>query len=89
MTEGYLEIGGQAIISKARCRLSGRFVAVKKFLNKSTKIEIENALKEGYLLQKLKHRNIVKCLEVFKPTQYDSQVYIVMELMDCSLSTYI
>ena len=42
-------------------------------------------MEEAELLMELKHPNIVKCYDVFKPTTSDPDAYIVMELMDLSL----
>lgn len=47
------------------------------------------AINEGRLLQEMDHPNIVKCYEMFEPTAFDPNVYLVMELMECSLNDVI
>ena len=75
---------------KARCNGSGKFVAVKKFdCCKTEDPKIEAALEEGKMHQRLKHKNIVEYLDVFEPTNSDPNIYIVMELMDCSLHNFL
>ena len=37
---------------------------------------------------KLSHRNIVRCFDLFEPTEYDINAYIIMELMDYTLDEY-
>ena len=55
---------------KARCRISGKFVAVKTFFDvKGDDAKIKMVIEEGRLLQRLKHTNIVECLDVFEPTE--------------------
>lgn len=44
------------------------------------------AINEGRLLQEINHPNIVKCFEMFEQTAVDPNVYLVMELMKCSLN---
>ena len=41
------------------------------------------------MLQRLKHTNVVECLEVIEPNSSDPNAYIVMELMDCSLLDFL
>ena len=46
-------------------------------------------MKEGQLLKKLKHANIVKCYDVYEHTEEDPFSYIVMELMSSTLEELI
>ena len=49
---------------------------------------MDNLLREGKLLKAAKHANVVKCYDVFEPTESDPNGYIVMELMSCSLDDF-
>ena len=76
--------------------LDGIEVAVKKIHksgvamyaehnNNSVAKQIEDLLREGHLLKTLKHNHVVKCHAMVEKR---GKVYMVMELMDCSLSNW-
>ena len=70
---------------KARHRMTEIDVAVKMFLRPKLGKETANILTEADTMKKLKHKNIVRCYNVFEPTVSDPNAFIVMELMDGSL----
>ena len=44
---------------------------------------------EADIMKKLQHENIVQFLDIFESNYLDPNIYIVMELMDCSLDRLI
>ena len=42
-------------------------------------------VEEGKIMKQLDHPNIVKCFDVFEPSDEDPKAFIVMELMSTSL----
>lgn len=79
--------GTFGIVSKARDKKHDRLVALKKVIVENDEEGIpNNTIKETSLLQRLKHKNIVKLYEVYVE---NVDIYLVFELMDRDLKKYI
>ena len=50
---------------------------------------IASILVELHCLQKLRHENIIQCKKVIARERVSSEVFIILELMECSLHSYV
>ena len=74
---------------QARHLVSNELVAVKKFDGKRSTLDASKVNMEADIMKKLQHENIVQFLDIFESNYLDPNIYIVIELMDCSLDRLI
>ena len=79
--------GGFATVFKATNKITHQKVAIKQILIDQDSLQSkQEAMREAQVMEQLQHENIVGLIGVYK-TKYS--VYIVQELMNCSLHDYI
>jgi serine/threonine protein kinase len=74
---GRLGEGAFAAIYRARCRRTGRVVAIKKI--NASPANLKLLVSELSFMRKTRHKNIVEFIEAYRR---DSQIWVVMELME-------
>ncbi|KAI9197403.1 kinase-like domain-containing protein [Polychytrium aggregatum] len=78
--------GTYGVVYKARCRNTGRIVALKKI-----RLETEDegvpstAIREISLLKELNHANVVRLLDI---VHNDTKLYLIFEFLDLDLKKY-
>lgn len=72
-------------MAEARHKITNKKVAVKVINAENMKQYGQLILEEARVYLQLKHKNIVKCYEVFKQTSSEDSLRMVMELMDMDM----
>ena len=77
-----IDEGAFGIVYKAKNKITGEIVAIKKIKKKYTSWEECLKLREVYSLSKLIHPNIIRLKEVFKQ---QNELYMVFEYCETNL----
>ncbi|ESO01821.1 hypothetical protein HELRODRAFT_131725, partial [Helobdella robusta] len=84
---GSIGEGSYGLVLKCRDRLSGKLVAIKKFIESEDDKSVKKiAMREIHLLKQLRHENLVNLIEVFRRKK---RLYLVFEFVDKTLLHYL